>query len=345
MRPAQPNPIPAGRVIAEAVSSNRYEAEVQVDRPSRLLFKETYHPNWVATVDGLEVRPEMLMPSFVGVPLSPGIMKFVWTTGRSPCGTCSWRSDWSACSSRGSRSAIASGISTSRSRTGYDRAVTRWIAGGGLGWRAGATARQGGALLPALATSAAGVAVAKAAVAEGYESNGHAETATVRPAAAEVFGASPERSGDAAAPQRSDAAAGLRAARAQLVSPAETATGVDRTGGSAAGPNGHDHEIKRSPGPSPASSGWLAQRGWGALASARQSLSAEWPYLAGVALFVLLGGLPMLQGKLMSGHDYLEYLPRNVGVLPGVDVGPARPEVGPDFSGGYGEPFLVRTLR
>ena len=41
-------------------------------RESRLLLKATYHPNWRATVDGVETDTVMLMPSFVGVRLLPG---------------------------------------------------------------------------------------------------------------------------------------------------------------------------------------------------------------------------------------------------------------------------------
>jgi len=36
------------------------------------MLKATYHPNWGATVDGQEVRPFMVMPSYVGVTVGPG---------------------------------------------------------------------------------------------------------------------------------------------------------------------------------------------------------------------------------------------------------------------------------
>ena len=61
-----------GRVISETVESNAYLAEVEVERESTLVLKATYHPNWHAYVDGVEVDTVMLMPSYVGVKVAPG---------------------------------------------------------------------------------------------------------------------------------------------------------------------------------------------------------------------------------------------------------------------------------
>ena len=59
-------------MISEEVGGNYFAADVNVERDSMLLLKATYHPNWRATVDGVKTDTVMLMPSFVGVPLTPG---------------------------------------------------------------------------------------------------------------------------------------------------------------------------------------------------------------------------------------------------------------------------------
>src|SRR5207249_837171 len=67
--PAEP---PRGRIVAETVESDAYLATIQVARASTLVLKETYHPDWHATVDGRAARTEMVMPSYVGVQVAPG---------------------------------------------------------------------------------------------------------------------------------------------------------------------------------------------------------------------------------------------------------------------------------
>ena len=61
-----------GTVLSEELGSNFFAADVTVERDSWLLLKATYHPNWRATVDGVQADTVMLMPSFVGVQLPPG---------------------------------------------------------------------------------------------------------------------------------------------------------------------------------------------------------------------------------------------------------------------------------
>ena len=61
-----------GAVVSEEAGSNFFAADVNVERESMLLLKANYHPNWRATVDGVKTETVMLMPSFVGVPLTPG---------------------------------------------------------------------------------------------------------------------------------------------------------------------------------------------------------------------------------------------------------------------------------
>ena len=62
-----------GRVISETVETGGYTADVEVLRDSLLMLKATYHPNWHATVDGVETPTVMLMPSYVGVPVAAGL--------------------------------------------------------------------------------------------------------------------------------------------------------------------------------------------------------------------------------------------------------------------------------
>ncbi len=61
-----------GTVLSEELGSNFFAADVTVERDSWLLLKATYHPNWRATVDGVETRTVMLMPSFIGIQLPVG---------------------------------------------------------------------------------------------------------------------------------------------------------------------------------------------------------------------------------------------------------------------------------
>lgn len=71
-RQAAAPPTAAGHVLAEAVEPSSYQAKVAIDRAAMVMLKSTYHPNWRAWVDGVEVRPAMLMPSYIGVPVGPG---------------------------------------------------------------------------------------------------------------------------------------------------------------------------------------------------------------------------------------------------------------------------------
>ena len=70
--PPSPSPPPAGAVLQEHRNGEEYEEEVQAARACYLLFKETWHPNWRALVDGQPVRTVMLSPGFVGVPVTMG---------------------------------------------------------------------------------------------------------------------------------------------------------------------------------------------------------------------------------------------------------------------------------
>ena len=61
-----------GIVLSEEVGNNFFAADVKVKRDSLLMLKAIYHPNWRATVNGVEMDPVMLMPSVVGIQLPPG---------------------------------------------------------------------------------------------------------------------------------------------------------------------------------------------------------------------------------------------------------------------------------
>ena len=62
-----------GRIVSESIESNAYQAQVEVERDSMLLLKVTYHPNWHASVDGFDAGATMLMPSFIGLKVTPGV--------------------------------------------------------------------------------------------------------------------------------------------------------------------------------------------------------------------------------------------------------------------------------
>jgi uncharacterized membrane protein len=65
--------IARGRIVSETVETNGYLARIEVQRDSLLMLKATYHPNWRAYVDGVATSTVMLMPSYVGVEVSPGV--------------------------------------------------------------------------------------------------------------------------------------------------------------------------------------------------------------------------------------------------------------------------------
>ncbi len=70
-------PIPAsaartGEIKAELETRQAYGAEFVISRTGFVLFRMTWHPNWVAYVDGKVQPTAMLSPGFIGVPVSPG---------------------------------------------------------------------------------------------------------------------------------------------------------------------------------------------------------------------------------------------------------------------------------
>jgi hypothetical protein len=73
--PLSASPASAGRggeIKAERQTGDDYGAEFVISRPSFVLFRMTWHPNWVAYVDGKVQKTVMLSPGFIGVAVLPG---------------------------------------------------------------------------------------------------------------------------------------------------------------------------------------------------------------------------------------------------------------------------------
>ena len=70
-------------------------------------------------------------------------------------------------------------------------------------------------------------------------------------------------------------------------------------------------------------------------------LGRQLPYFVAVGAVALLAGLPLFQLKLMSGHDTLEYLPRNEEFYKLLSSGDLLPRWAPDLSAGRGQPFFA----
>jgi hypothetical protein len=75
--PPLPPRAPAGRVLSERQSGQRYEAEFEADRPAYVLFRMAWHPNWLVLIDGAPVQTVMLSPGFTGAPVAPGRHRIV----------------------------------------------------------------------------------------------------------------------------------------------------------------------------------------------------------------------------------------------------------------------------
>jgi hypothetical protein len=62
----------AGEIAGQSQTGQQYSAAVSIARPSFVLFKMTWHPNWKAYVDGAARTTAMLSPGFIGIPVDPG---------------------------------------------------------------------------------------------------------------------------------------------------------------------------------------------------------------------------------------------------------------------------------
>jgi hypothetical protein len=71
--PENISPLPrAGEIKSERQLGQDYRADFEISRPAFVLLRMTWHPNWVAYVDGKVQRTAMLSPGFIGVPVLPG---------------------------------------------------------------------------------------------------------------------------------------------------------------------------------------------------------------------------------------------------------------------------------
>jgi len=72
-----------GEVLEVVRTGDDFTATVRVDRPAHVLLKMTFHPGWRATLDGRDVEPVQLLPSYLGVAVEPGEheVHFSWDPG------------------------------------------------------------------------------------------------------------------------------------------------------------------------------------------------------------------------------------------------------------------------
>ena len=65
---------PAGAVRVETSNpaGGSYVGTVVANRPAMVMLKTTFEPRWHAIVDGVEVKPQMIAPDFVSVPVPAG---------------------------------------------------------------------------------------------------------------------------------------------------------------------------------------------------------------------------------------------------------------------------------
>ncbi len=76
--PSAPPSTRLGRIVGESVGPGRYEARLDVTTPCLAMLKETFHPRWRATVDGVAVEPVMVAPAFIAVPVDAGAHEVVF---------------------------------------------------------------------------------------------------------------------------------------------------------------------------------------------------------------------------------------------------------------------------
>jgi len=67
-----PRSLPEGTVIDETVGPQFHTANVVLEKAATVVLKVSFHPNWRATVNGMETATRMVMPSYVGIALPPG---------------------------------------------------------------------------------------------------------------------------------------------------------------------------------------------------------------------------------------------------------------------------------
>ena len=75
---------PAGEILNEKIGLNYYAADIKNSRSVYAMLKSNYHPRWRASLDGHIVKPEMLMPGFLGIEVGPGTHRVVFFYKSSP---------------------------------------------------------------------------------------------------------------------------------------------------------------------------------------------------------------------------------------------------------------------
>jgi hypothetical protein len=65
-------PAGAARVETSNPAGGSYAGTVVANRPAMVMLKTTFEPRWHAIVDGVEVKPQMIAPDFVSVPVPAG---------------------------------------------------------------------------------------------------------------------------------------------------------------------------------------------------------------------------------------------------------------------------------
>jgi len=76
--PLAPQPKLLGKIIEEKVTDKLYQTTVEVDESCSqclVIFKMSYHPNWLAELDEQGVTKFMVTPSFMAIKVTPGIHK------------------------------------------------------------------------------------------------------------------------------------------------------------------------------------------------------------------------------------------------------------------------------
>ncbi len=70
-----PRATPAGTVDVQydLPDDGVFGGQVTANRPSVVMLKATYDPRWEVTVDGKPATTQMLAPSYIGVPVGPGV--------------------------------------------------------------------------------------------------------------------------------------------------------------------------------------------------------------------------------------------------------------------------------
>ena len=66
-----------GRILSERQDGEVYQAECEAARPSYVLFKMTWHPNWKVYIDGAPASTVMLSPGFLGASVTAGRHRIV----------------------------------------------------------------------------------------------------------------------------------------------------------------------------------------------------------------------------------------------------------------------------